>query len=202
MKPPTLSTLLLAVLLTGCASAPGLPETTYFRLPPVQAPAPAAAPLDAPLVVEVFEADGLYGESALLYALDADGARLRAYHYQRWVDPPPRMLQRRLIEALQAAGAAPLVTGRLPPHERQYRLRVRIDALERLPRGEERWAVRVGLHARLDDSDGSRPLLERAYRHERDSAGPRVRDTVAAMGAAIDAIFAELASDLAKTQGG
>ena len=84
---------LLLLLLAGCASSPGIPETTYYRLPEPAAVAAAPAPLFAqPLVVETFQADGLHSDQALLYALDEGGTQLRGYHYQLWVDPPVRAL--------------------------------------------------------------------------------------------------------------
>lgn len=186
----------LVLTLAGCASGPGIPETTFFRLPPAPELASAPARLDAPLVVDAFYADGVHADQALLYGLDPDGERLRAYHYQMWVDPPTRLLQRRLIRALDQSGVAPLVTARLPPKSRQYRLQMRIEAFERLPRGENRWAARVALRARLDGSDAAAPLLDRAYSRELEAQGSSVRDSVRAIGAAIDQIHTELIDDL------
>ena len=196
MSLPRIALLGLLIALGGCASGPGIPETTFFRLPPPAAIAAGETRLDAPLVIEAFYADGVHADQALLYALDPNGERLRAYHYQMWVDPPTRLLQRRLIRALDEAAVAPLVTGRLPPKTEQYRLQMRIEAFERLPRGEDRWAVRVALRARLDGSDAARPLIERDYVRELDVQGSRVRDSVQVMGQAIDQIYAELATDL------
>ena len=196
MNLPRIVLLALLAALSGCASGPGIPETTYFRLPPAAPLAAGGTALDAPLVVEAFYADGVHADQALLYALDPEGERLRAYHYQMWVDPPTRLLQRRLIRALDEATLAPLVTARLPPKTRHYRLQMRIESFERLPRGEDRWAVSVVLRARLDDSDAGQPLIERDYRREIDVEGSRIRDSVRVMGAAIDQIYAELAADL------
>ena len=107
--------LLLALLLAGCAGGPAIPDTTYYRLgqlPLVQA---WQQPLTTqPMVVSTFVADGVHSDQALLYALDDEGMRLRAYHYQLWVDPPTRMLQRRLIATLRRAGVSPLVVDNLP----------------------------------------------------------------------------------------
>jgi cholesterol transport system auxiliary component len=193
-----LRTSLLALLLAalaGCASGPGIPESTYFRLPP-RPPVAAAEPvLDGPLVVEAFFADGVHSDQSLLYALDEEGTRLRAYHYQLWVDPPTRLLQRRLIRTLDDARVAPLVVERLPPKNRQYRLLSRIEAFERLPRGEQ-WVVRVALQVQLERSDGDAPLLSREYRHELLAEGSSVRDSVRALGAAVDAVYAQLLADL------
>ncbi len=193
----SLPLLLIPLLaLAGCASGPGIPETTFFRLPPAAAVESAPPRLDAPLVVEAFYADGVHADQALLYGLDPEGERLRAYHYQMWVDPPTRLLQRRLIRVLAESGIAPLVTGRLPPKTRQYRLQMRIEGFERLPRGEDAWAVRVALRARLDGSDAAAPLLDRAYSRELDVTGRSVRESVRRMGAALDQIHAELIADL------
>ncbi|MFA5591403.1 MAG: hypothetical protein WDA70_11975, partial [Lysobacteraceae bacterium] len=63
---PWLAAFALLLLLGACASAPGLPETTYYRLPdaaPVQRlPAPL---IELPITVEPFSADGLYSDRAL-----------------------------------------------------------------------------------------------------------------------------------------
>ncbi|MCK7593633.1 ABC-type transport auxiliary lipoprotein family protein [Pseudomarimonas salicorniae] len=196
MNLPRTALLALVLGLTGCASGPGIPETTYFRLPPAADIAAGPTRFDAPLVVDAFFADGVHADQSLLYGLDAEGERLRAYHYQMWVDPPTRLLQRRLIRALDQSEVAPLVTARLPPKTRQYRLQMRIEAFERLPRGENAWAVRVALRARLDGSDAGRPLLEKDYRRELEVAGSSVRESVRMLGAAVDQIYAELVADL------
>jgi len=186
----------LLLLLTGCASAPGIPETRYFRLPAAAEASRLTAPVLAdPIVVDTFYADGVHADQALLYSLDPEGDQLRAYHYQLWADPPTRMLQRRLIRALDAAGVAPLVVDRLPPTGRQYRLQARIEGFERLQR-EDGWHVRAILAIRLDHSDATRPVLLRTYRDERRVEGTSMRDSVRALGAAVDGLFAQLVQDL------
>lgn len=191
-----LATLAFAVLLAGCASGPGIPDTSYFRLPPPAEPAVAAQPLlDGPLVVETFLADGVHSDQALLYSLDPDGERLRAYHYQLWVDPPTRMLQRRLIATLRAANAAPLVAQRLPPGALRWRVTGRIEAFERVRRADG-WHVQVALQLRLDHVDEPLPRLLRDYRRERPAGGESVRDAVRALGAAVDEIYAEFLTEL------
>ena len=187
---------LVPLLLAACASAPGIPDTRYFRLPERVAATPLAQPaLADPLVVETFYADGVHSDQALLYSSDPDGEQLRAYHYQLWVDPPTRMLQRRLIRTLDEARLAPLVTERLPPHGRQYRLQARIESFERLQRADG-WHVRAALAVRLDHSESAQPLLARSYVQERRAGGEGIRDTVRALGTAVDALYADLLRDL------
>jgi cholesterol transport system auxiliary component len=188
--------ILLCLLLAGCASGPGIPETSYFRLPPAAPSAPAVgAALADPVLVQTFLADGVHSSQALLYSVDPDGGRLRAYHYQLWVDPPTRMLQRRLIAQLRAAGVAALVAGQLPPAGTLWRVQGRIEAFERIRR-DDGWHVVVALQLRADHGDAAWPVLLRDYRQERPAGGDTVRDSVRALGAAVDAIYAEFIADL------
>jgi len=190
------SVLLVALLLGGCASAPGIPDTSYFRLPP-RAPLAVAEtpPLAAPVVVDPFQADGVHSDQALLYSNDPDGERIRAYHYQLWVDPPTRMLQRRLIAAMREARLAPLVAARLPAKSERWRVRGHIEAFERVRRADG-WHVQVALQLRADFGEETVPRLLRDYREERRAEGEGVRDSVRAFGAATDAIYAQFVSEL------
>lgn len=186
---------LAALLLAGCASSPGIPDTLYFRLAdPVGVPAPGADRLDAPLVIETLLADGVHSDQAILYSTDPDGDRLKAYHYQLWVDPPTRMLQRRLIRYLDQAAIAPLVVDRLPPKGDQYRLQLRLEAFERV-RTASGWVVRVGFEARLDQPGHALPRLNKRYAQEL-PADDGIRASVAAQAVALDMLYAQLATDL------
>lgn len=74
---------LLPLIALAACSAPTVPDFTYYRLPRPQPLEPLSVPLfHDPLVVEAFNADGLYADQALIYALDADAQQLRQYHYQ------------------------------------------------------------------------------------------------------------------------
>jgi cholesterol transport system auxiliary component len=187
--------ILLCLLLVGCASTPGMPETSYFRLPPPPPTAALPSPLEAPIMVDTFLADGVHSDQALLYSLDPEGERLRAYHYQLWADPPTRMLQRRLIAMLRQAEAAPVIDGRLPPRAAMWRISGRIEAFERIRRADG-WHVQVALQLRVDHSDAAMPALLRDYRELRRADGETVRDSVRAFGDAVDTIYAAFLADL------
>lgn len=187
---------LAALLLAACATAPGIPETTYFRLPPRPAVEASAEPaFPHPIAVDTFIADGLHSDQALIYSLDPAGARLRAYHYQLWVDPPVRMLQRRLIGMLREANAATLVADRLPAQTQRVRVSARLERFERIRRGEG-WVTAVTLQIRVDGPDGALPLLLRDYSEEVPAQGMSVRDSVAALGSAVDRIYLAFLGDL------
>lgn len=183
--------------LAGCAGVPGIPDTTYFRLPPRSIPDAlvSGSPVQPlPILVHTLLADGLYSDQALIYSLDPDGARLRAYHYQLWVDPPVRMLQRRLIGTLREAKFAPVVTDRLPTTVKALRIEGRLTRFERI-RGVDGWSVAVSLMLRVDPADGGVPMLQREYQRLLPAGGPEVQGSVEAMGTALDQIFADFMRD-------
>jgi cholesterol transport system auxiliary component len=186
---------LLLLGLAACATAPGIPDTVYHRLPE-----PAALPtftrvFAQPLLVEVFAADGLHSDQALLYGEDGE-ARLKAYHYQLWVDPPSRLLQRRLIAALQQSGLADLVSDRLPPRSGALRIEGRIAAFERV-RGDAGWEASVALGLRAE-RPGGMPLLQREYRARVAAGDDSLAATTRAFGAALDQVFADFLRELAE----
>lgn len=188
----------MLALLSACAGAPGIPDTTYFRVPEPAPSMPFDAPLTAqPVVVETLMADGLHSDQALIYSLDPQARRLRAYHYQMWVDPPTRMLQRRLIASLRTRGVSAHVTDRLPVQAGALRVNARIGAFERV-RTRDGWAVSVALAIRVDAGRDALPLLERDYREWRAADGDSVLDAVAAIGVALDRIEAAFVQDLAE----
>ena len=194
-----LSRVLLAwmiLLLAGCASTPGIPETTYFRLPSRAAVVALPTPLFAqPISVDTFIADGLHSDQALIYSLDPEAARLRAYHYQLWVDPPVRMLQRRLIGALRDFNASRVVADRLPSKAERLRVSGRIERFERVQRATG-WVAVVQLQLRVEGSGNALPLLLREYKAEVPAAAASVKDSVTAMGDALDQVLADFLRDL------
>ena len=200
--------LLLVLLLTGCAGGPAIPDTTYYRLGPLPVVQAWDAPLTAqPVVVPTFVADGVHSDQALLYALDDDGMRLRAYHYQLWVDPPTRMLQRRLLATLRRAGVSPLVVDNLPQARKPTQVSGRIIALERVPAGDG-WTVHVALGLRYQpsiveplsaDRDEEHGLV-RVYRETRNVPDGSVAASARLMGDAVDTIFERFLADLQAEQ--
>jgi cholesterol transport system auxiliary component len=197
-RPSALRWVLLALLLNfaGCATTPGIPDTVYYRLPPRAPIAALTAPaVEQPIVVETLLADGLHSDQAIIYSLDPDAARLKAYHYQLWVDPPVRLLQRRLIASLRDAGVARIVTDRLPNQIDALRIQGRLERFERVQTAQG-WKVAVGLSIRADRRDGKPPLVMQEYVEEASAGGDSVRDSVAAMGAALDRIYAKFVRDL------
>ena len=187
------------VALAAC-SPPPVPDVTYFRLP---APAPlphAAKPLSLlPLEIDVFSAEGIYAEQALIYAIDSQGSALRTYHYQVWGDPPTHALQQRLVNMLRESGIATLVTDRLPASTPALRVQGTIRRYERI-KHDPSYSVAVTILMRVEQERGE-PLIEQEYSAEADATDSKMDSTVAAFGVAVDKVFAKFYADLAALEG-
>lgn len=190
-----------AALLAGCGQTTAVPDHTYFRMPKSQAlPRSEDQDFGIPVVVELFAADGLYADRALIYALDPEARELRQYHYQLWTDPPTRLLQRRLLVELREAGIAPLVIDELAASIAALRISGVILRFERVPTGDGGYLAAVALKLRADRADGS-PMIDEVYRADVVAEGKSLIATSDALGAAVDRIFAEFHGDLVKQRG-
>ena len=188
--------IVLVMLLSACASAPSIPETTYHRLPRASEVPRLSQPSTVPIVVQRLEADGLHADQALLYALDPNGHRLRGYHYHLWVDPPGYLLQRRLIQRLRAASAAERVTDQLPTRLQALWLAGRIEAFERVPTANGGWQGSVSLRLRLNARDGGLPLIDSEYSAQVEADDGSLSASVAALSQALDQVVAKFLGEL------
>lgn len=188
----------LPLLLTACVGAPSIPETTWHRLPEAQRAEAIPQATHAVLAVHRFEADGLYADQALLYALDSEARQLRAYHYHQWIDPPGILLQRRWMQALQQTGAAEQIVERSQAASDAWQLRGRILRWERVPTATGEWQVQVALELRLQRGR-ELPALRKQYSEMQPARDASLEASVQAMGAALDRIQTTFLIDLAAT---
>ena len=190
---------LCLVALAGC-SPPPVPDVTYFRLPPPASLPHAEKPLSLlPLEIDVFSAEGIYAEQALIYSVDSQGSALRTYHYQVWGDPPTHALQQRLVNMLRDSGIATLVTDRLPASTPALHVQGTIRRYERI-KHDAAYSVAVAVVIRVEQGRGE-PLIEQEYSAEANAADARMDSTVAAFGVAVDKVFARFYADLTALQG-
>ena len=189
---------LATALLLGACSATTVPDMVYYRLPESNVDASTVTrKFELPIDVNVFAADGLYAEQALIFTQREDGRALQTYHYQQWVDPPARMLQRRLIGVLRRAQVAPLVTDRLPASADAIVVSGVILRFDRV-RAADGQHAEVALQLRIER--GGDLLDEHVYRASVTAANDTLRATVDAYGAALDKIYTEFLGDLGKLE--
>jgi cholesterol transport system auxiliary component len=191
--------LALAALLAGCGSAP-VPDQAYYRLPPAADVAPLAEPAFAdPVLVDTFLADGLHDEQAILYATSGGGS-VKAYHYQLWNDPPPRMLQRRLIARLRAAGVTSgVVADRVPSQVSVVRVSGLVDRFER-QKTDTGWVAAVQVEMRVDVGSNELPVLLKTYQSLQPAENESIQATVRAFAAAVDDVFARFVEDFVRIE--
>jgi cholesterol transport system auxiliary component len=193
---------LVLLALTACGTTDPLPDYRYFRLPKASLSGANAAvnPIFTETIeVQAFRADGVFGERPIVYSLSAEPERLLQYHYQLWTDPPGLILQRRFVDLMQLHQLSPMVSARTSPRAEPMVISGHIERLERVKPTlmTEPWQVVVSLRLRLERHRGTQPVLERNYEERRDAAGDDIHASVLAFGAAVDAIAARWAADLA-----
>ncbi|MGB0135021.1 ABC-type transport auxiliary lipoprotein family protein [Dokdonella sp.] len=189
-----------ALLLAGCGNVPGVPDYTYFRMPPVASLPVSPEPVFVtPIVVGLFAADGLYADRALVYANNPEGTELHQYHYQLWTDPPTRLLQRRLKVELREAEIAPFVTDELAASQAAIRISGQIMRFERVPTVSGGYLASVVMKLRADRPDGT-PQTDEIYRADVEAVDNRLISTTEALFAASDQIFAEFHADLLESE--
>lgn len=115
---------LCAMLAVACASSPPPPDR-FYRM---NVPAPGGMQaLTGTVVVEPFEAHGIYAGRELLYAR---GGAIEPYFYQHWAEPPAVMMQDALVQYLRAALPRARVLTPSMSASPDYRIRARLRALE------------------------------------------------------------------------
>jgi uncharacterized lipoprotein YmbA len=189
---------LVALLaLAGCASAP-VPDVAYYKMPDPRVEPRAAPAFPMPVVVDTLLADGLHGEQSILYATKPGGS-VRAYHYQRWNDPPVRLLQRRLIRMLRDGNVSPVVADRLPTSAAAVRVSGLVERFERVRR-EDGWYAEVRVELRADVGEEALPAILRSYEAAVPAGADTIEATVRAFAQATDKALASFVADLAQVE--
>lgn len=109
MKPAFI--FVLIATLAGCGSVKPLPQDTYLRvtLPALASEAPAQVWTTGELHVAAV-ANGLFHERAVVYSKD-NGKSLFRHRYLFWISAPELMVERTLVDYLQASKVAAQVVG-------------------------------------------------------------------------------------------
>jgi ABC-type uncharacterized transport system auxiliary subunit len=187
---------LLLLVLGGCASTGPVPEDRFYRLdavhPEQRLPSPV---LRGGLNVTYVQADPLRGGRAVLYSDSAQPLQLRRYHYEFWVDQPPRMLRRALTSYLREAGIADSVVATDGAGDSAYSLRLNLLRFEQVLAGKSA-DVEVAVEATLSSGSGDSIVWTRVYERRRTSLSRQMHDTATAMQAALADVFADLRADL------
>ncbi len=191
----------LILLLAACSSSEPIPEDHYYRLmamSPVNAQETPS--IDGVLVVETPRSDGLRQGRSIVYSTEPSLIERKQYHYYMWEDRPARLIQDRLIEALDQRRLARILTTATseinPSNLRDYyRLQMTLDEFDRHTHNGIR--AKISLSARLIRvSDGRQMIFERHYEDTETASSDAMPDTARAMTAALDRILLQLMDDI------
>ncbi len=192
--------LLLLLILGGCAATAPVPEDRFYRLNPVHPRQVLSEPvLTGGLAVDYVQADPLRSGRAVLYSDSRQPLQLQRYHYEFWVDQPPRMVRQALASYLRETGVADKVADSDARTNSAYRLGMRLLKFEQVL-GTNSTGVEVALEVTLSSVSPDTPLWTRVYEQNRASDSRQMHDTASAMQAAVDSLFADLQTDLASAR--
>jgi len=167
---------LLAAGLCGCGSAK---PVKYYQLthPPTTSLAASPAPLDAALLVRLFQTSHLYREDRIVYG--SDTVQVGIYETQRWTEPPVELLQDALARGLRSSGKFKAVTTLRSDAAAGFALVGHIyDFREVSTNGI---AARLNYDVGLMDLKQSKVFWRHTYTHDEPSTGGEVADLAAAM---------------------
>ena len=195
LRAATLFAVAMMTIQGGCLSSPA-PADRFYRLEVPEAAARLELPrLSGRLLVDSVRGDAMTLERLMLFRDADDPSRVRREGYDKWVDPPPLMVQRAVVEFLRSANVAEAV---ITPEMRlgaEFRLSGRVNRFERVVgEGPPRATIELefGL-VRLEDRE---LLLLETYRAEEEIAGRGVGESVEAFSRALHRILERLTLDL------
>jgi len=185
--------LVLAICLAACGQAQQVPTDHYYRLTPQSGSLEKKRLTGDPVVVDVFLAEGLYNDRAVLYSSDEQADELQQHHYYFWYTSPPRMLRDYLIQVLRNTDVSPAVVDM--GTEGHLRISGKLMEFER-HQSSAGSTANVALELRVDKPDAALPLLLRQYRASEAINNKDMTAVVAGFNSAVDRIYREFLEDL------
>jgi len=148
------------------------------------------------LQVDYVVADPLRNGRAVLYRDMRKPLELQRYHYEFWVDQPPRMIHQALLHYLRSSGVADTVQDDSRHAGAGYRLYTRLLRFERVV-GDGAPKVEFELEATLYSNHSGSVVWTGAYLQQQESDGKDMHASARAMQEALERILETLLADLA-----
>jgi ABC-type uncharacterized transport system auxiliary subunit len=187
----------VVLVLSGCATTSQVPEDRFYQIeavaPSISVPRPV---FSEGLDVDKVSADPLRSGRAVLYRDSRKPLEVKRYHYEFWVDQPPRMVHQALVDYLRASGVADPTGGGSRPANGNYALKAHLKRFDRVV-GAGRPKVEIELQTTVYANGSRVPLWTNNYLHQQESDAGDMHATAAAMQIALANIFASMVEDLA-----
>ncbi len=189
--------LALIVVVAGCSSTGPVPEDRFYQL---QTNVSATTVLPEPVLggglrVEYVMADPLRSARAVLYRDMRRPLELHRYHYEFWVDQPPRMIYQALLYKLRSSGIA-TVYDDTRHADADYRLYTRLLRFEQVV-GDGAPQVELELEASLYSERSGSVIWTGVYYRQQESDGKDMHASARAMQKALEQVLKLLLADLA-----
>ncbi|GMQ75864.1 MAG: hypothetical protein BMS9Abin01_1124 [Gammaproteobacteria bacterium] len=191
----------LAILygvLSGCAE-PGVPvPSDRFHRLMVGAPTTVyeTPRLAGAMEVDRFRATGVLQDRAIVFVVSDSPNVLRQYDYQRWADPPTRMLQMATVDYLREARVADQVVATGLRVDPAYTLIGDIKKLEHVVGNSSSVVVELEFGLRERGSGGL--VWAKSYTTSRKVRDDSVAAATRAISEAVEEILTSLSADLAR----
>jgi ABC-type uncharacterized transport system auxiliary subunit len=167
---------LLVAGLSGCGSSKPI---HYFQLthPPTTEISASQTPIDATLLVRMFQTSHLYREDRIVYGTDSVQAGL--YENERWTQPPVELLQDALARGLRSSGQLRAVTTLRSDTSVDYYLTGQLYSFREVTGNSI--VARLHFDVQLMDLKKGKMIWRHSYNHDEPSASKTVTDLVTAM---------------------
>jgi ABC-type uncharacterized transport system auxiliary subunit len=167
----------LAILLAGCAAA--RPASYYQLTVPTENaaadPPPNAFPIT--IIMGPLSASHLYREDRIVYSSNDEAMGM--YEYQRWVEPPPEMIQDVLFRSLRSSGRYRAVHTQRSNIRGDYLLHGHLYDFKEM--SGPKMSARLSLDLELRDTKTGETVWNHLYNHDEPVTGKNVSSVVAAL---------------------
>lgn len=183
----------LLILVSACTQ-PAIPEDHFYRLAPAPADGQQSRALAGVIEVNRFIADGLTGRRPIVYTDSIDAGEVRAYHYHFWSEPPPILLQNRLVAYLRARLPGATVVTPDARVEPDFIISGKIRRFEQVrgPSGK----IDVALEFAVKRSRDDRMIFLKPYAVRIGTSNATVGEAVKRISQGVNAIYAKFLSEI------
>ena len=168
-----------ALLAAGVAGCGSIKPVKYYQLShaPTAALPASQSPVDAALLVRLFQTSHLYREDRIVYG--GEGEQLGLYDNHRWVEPPVELLQDALTRGLRASGHFRAVTTLRSDTSADFCLKGHLYSFREVSTGNV--VARLNFDIELVDMKLGTVIWRHTYNHDEPTSGKTVADLAAAM---------------------
>jgi len=170
----------LAALAGGLGACGKAKPVHYFQLthPPTTTLSASQAPIDATLLVRLFQTSHLYREDRIVYGDDA--VQVGLYENERWTEPPVDLLQDALARGLRSSNQFRAVTTLRSEASVDYSLTGQLYAFREV--NASAMVARLRFDVQVMDLKKGSMIWRHSYSHDE----PAAANTIAGLATAMD----------------